>query len=211
MNIPILIYCYDAYCGWCYGFSKTISEVETYYNQNIQFETLSGGMVTPKTPTHISVTANYILQAIPKVTATTGVKFGSDFIWHLENPTQTDWFPDSTKPSIAACIIKEKNPLLQIKFIEALQFGLFVEGRDLTDDEAYRHLLPLFNFESEEFYLKLKDEKYKKMALNEFDMCEKLQVKGFPAIYLQHNNKIYTVANGFTNKEVIIERINKII
>ena len=50
--------------------------------------------------------------------------------------------------------------MLQIKFIEAIQFGLFAEGRDLTDDEAYRHLLPLFGIEAEEFYAKLKDEKY---------------------------------------------------
>jgi len=212
MKLPILIYCYDAYCGWCYGFSEVIKNIEKKYHNKLQFETLAGGMITPEKPVHISTTANYILNAIPKVEALTGAKFGLDYLWHLKNPTETDWFPNSTKPAIAACIIKEKNPLLQIKFIEAIQFGLFAEGRDLTDDEAYRHLLPLFGIEAEEFYAKLKDEKYLTQAKQEFETCKQLQVHGFPALYVQHpNGKIFAIASGYTNEKDIETRLERIL
>ncbi|MFY8127468.1 MAG: DsbA family protein [Chitinophagaceae bacterium] len=212
MSLPILIYCYDAYCGWCFGFGGVIKNIEEKFAYKLQTETLAGGMITPEKPVHISVTADYILNAIPKVEAMTGAKFGSDYLWHLQNPTQTDWFPNSLKPAIAACIVKEKNPLLQVKFIEAIQFGLFVEGRDLTDDEAYRHLLPLFGFEADDFYTKLNNKKYLSQALQEFETCKQLRVQGFPALYLQHTDgKIYAIANGYTSEKDVESRINKLI
>lgn len=212
MNVPILIYCYDAYCGWCYGFGNVLKQIEQKYQNRLQIETLAGGMITPEKPVHISVTASYILSAIPKVEALTGAKFGLDYLWHLQNPTQTDWFPNSIKPAIAACIIKEKNPLLQIKFIEAIQYSLFFEGRDLTDDEAYRHLLPLFNINSTDFYEKLKNVAYLKLAEQEFETCKQLNVQGFPALYLQHiNGKIYAISNGYTTLNEIEARIEKVL
>jgi putative protein-disulfide isomerase len=57
---PLLIYCYDAYCGWCYGFSPVMKKVEEAYKDRLQIEVLSGGMVLPEQPVHIGATAEYI-------------------------------------------------------------------------------------------------------------------------------------------------------
>ncbi len=37
---PLLIYCYDAYCGWCYGFSKVISRIEEEYRDRLGFRSI---------------------------------------------------------------------------------------------------------------------------------------------------------------------------
>lgn len=42
---PILVYCYDAYCGWCYGFSRVIKKIYEEYKDQLDFEVLSGGMI----------------------------------------------------------------------------------------------------------------------------------------------------------------------
>lgn len=34
----ILFYCYDAYCGWCYGFSPVIKEIEEEFKEKAQYE-----------------------------------------------------------------------------------------------------------------------------------------------------------------------------
>ena len=39
------IYCYDAYCGWCYGFSPVIKQLSYAYQPQIHTEVLSGGML----------------------------------------------------------------------------------------------------------------------------------------------------------------------
>ena len=42
---PTLIYCYDAYCGWCYGFSPVIKKIAAQYKDELYIEVLSGGMM----------------------------------------------------------------------------------------------------------------------------------------------------------------------
>jgi putative protein-disulfide isomerase len=101
-----VLYCYDAYCGWCYGFSKVITQIFEEYNDKVSFDVLSGGMIMPEEPQHFAPMAKYIQTAYKQVEELTGVQFGEPFIWHVFHPDETDWFPDSIKPAIALCIFK---------------------------------------------------------------------------------------------------------
>ena len=64
---PTIFYCYDAYCGWCYGFSPVIKRLAENYSDRVEFEVLSGGMIVPEQPVPISATAHYIDKAYPTV------------------------------------------------------------------------------------------------------------------------------------------------
>jgi putative protein-disulfide isomerase len=68
-----LIYCYDAYCGWCYGFSKVIKKIYSEYKNKLEFEVLSGGMILPEEPVAIGATAKYIEGAYKRVEEITGI------------------------------------------------------------------------------------------------------------------------------------------
>ncbi|MEO8413781.1 MAG: DsbA family protein [Ginsengibacter sp.] len=206
--MPTLIYCYDAYCGWCYGFSEVMKKINSEYKNKLEFEVLSGGMILPEEPVPISTTAKYILDAYKRVEELTGAKFGEDYLWHIKNPGASDWFPNSEKPAIALCIFKEYFPEQQVSFASDMQYALHVEGRDLTDDEAYRLLLEKYNIPAEEFYDKLRDEEYKEQAYYEFALCKQLNVSGFPAVFLQVSDlKFYQLAQGFTPFESMDDRI----
>jgi putative protein-disulfide isomerase len=207
-----LIYCYDAYCGWCYGFSEVIKKINSEYKNKLDFEVLSGGMILPEKPVAIRATAKYIESAYPRVEEVTGVKFGEDYLWHIKHPDASDWFPNSEKPAIALCVFKDYFPDKQISFAADLQYALHFEGRDLTDDEAYRLLLDKYNIPAEEFYEKLDDEKYKEQAYDQFDFCSQLNVTGFPAVFIQlSETKFYKVAEGYTNYEILNERIQNVL
>jgi len=204
-----LIYCYDAYCGWCYGFSEVIKKIYSEYKNNIEFEVLSGGMILPDEPVHIAVTADYISKAYKQVEESTGIKFGEDYLWHIFHPNQSDWFPNSEKPAIALCVFKDYFPALQVSFASDLQYALHYEGRDLTDNEAYRHLLEKYNIPVEEFYEKLRNESYKEQANYEFSLCKQLNVTGFPTVFLQvSDTKFYLLARGYCDYETLKERID---
>ena len=77
---PTIYYCYDAYCGWCYGFSPVIRRIFEEYRQSIDFEVLSGGMILPETPQPIGVMAGYIRTAYKTVEERTGIRFGEDWL-----------------------------------------------------------------------------------------------------------------------------------
>jgi putative protein-disulfide isomerase len=208
----LLIYCYDAYCGWCYGFSPVIKKIAEEYKDVLPTDVLSGGMILPEKPTHISHSAGYILNAYQHVEDLTGIKFGEDYLWHIRNPEESDWHPNSEKPAIAMCIFKEYYPERAVEFAADLQYALHYEGRDLTDDEAYRHLLEKYSIQPETFYEKLGSEAYKEMAYYEFSLMKQLQVTGYPCVLIQTNQlKFHMVARGYTEYETLKERIDAVL
>jgi putative protein-disulfide isomerase len=207
-----LIYCYDAYCGWCYGFSPVMKQIVEKYKDRLQFEVISGGMILPEQPTSISVMAPFIQQAYKTVEEHTGITFGEDFLWHIFNHEQSDWFPSSEKPAIALAIFKEAFPTQAVEIASDIQYALNFEGRDLTDDEAYRHLLEKYPIEPDVFFQKLHEPKYKELAYHDFATVQQLQIKGFPAVLLQlTSGKFYLLANGYTPFEVLDERIQHVL
>jgi putative protein-disulfide isomerase len=209
---PTIYYCYDAYCGWCYGFSPVMKKIAEEYKDKFAFEVLSGGMIPSENPRPIAATANYIASAYQRVEELTGAKFGEDYLWHISNPEQSDWFPHSEKAAIALCIFKEIYPEQQVAFAADLQYALHYEGRDLTDDEAYRHLVEKYEINADDFYTKLTSEEYKEKAYYEFSLCRQLQVTAFPAMLIQvADTKFYLLAKGFTTYEDVKARIENIL
>ena len=205
---PTLIYCYDAYCGWCYGFSPVIKKIAADYKSVMLTDVLSGGMILPEKPVHISTSAGFILNAYKNVEELSGIKFGEDYLWHIKNSDDSDWFPNSEKPAIAMCIFKEFYPERAVEFAGDLQYALHYEGRDLTDDEAYRLIIEKYSIQPEIFYEKLKSETYKEMAYYEFSLMKQLQVTGYPCVFVQTGElKFNMVARGYTDYNTLKERI----
>lgn len=205
---PNLIYCYDAYCGWCYGFSPVMKKLAAQFPE-LPVEVISGGMILPEKPVPISNTASYIREALPRVEAMTGVQFGADYRWHIENPDLSDWFPNSLKPAIALCIFRSIYPDRQLEWAADLQFALFGEGRDLTDDEAYRHLLEKYQLPEEDFYTQLRSIYFRQQAEEDFATCRKLQVTGYPCVLLQHSEVSFTLlARGYTDEASLRQRLD---
>lgn len=207
-----VLYCYDAYCGWCYGFSPVIKRIAENYKESFSFEVLSGGMIITDTPRHIGLTAGYIKEAYKRVEEYTGIKFGQDYLWHIFNPDLSDWFPSSEKPAIALCVFKEYYPEQQVEFASDLQFALHYEGRDLCDKEAYRYILEKYQIPATEFYEKMDSDEYKEKAYYEFALCKQLMVTGFPAVLLQVNeSKFYLLAKGYTDYDSLQETIESVL
>lgn len=211
MMKPTIYYCYDAYCGWCYAFSPVIKKIAQEYAAEFHFEVLSGGMIPLEQQKPISAIASYISQAYKSVEETSGIKFGEDFLWHIFNPDDSDWVLCSEKSAIALSIFKEQFPARQVEFAADLQLSLNYEGRDLTDDEAYRHLLAKYKMDPEDFYTKLHSDDYRDKARYEYALCQQLQVTGFPQVLIQvSEQKLYLLAKGYTPYESLKARIEAV-
>lgn len=212
MSRPTLIYCYDAYCGWCFGFSSVMTRLFAEYRDRLDFEVLSGGMIPRESAQPIGRMAGYIRDAYTNVEELTGVRFGEDYLWHIHNPELSDWFPHSEKPAVALAVFRDYHPHDTVLFAADLQHALYVEGRDLTDDEAYRHLLAKYGIPEEEFYRLLRSEEYLDRAKHDFALVKQLQVTGFPAVLLQADeSKFYLLAKGYTDHDTMKQRIDRVI
>jgi len=212
MEKPMLIYCYDAYCGWCYGFSPVMQKVAEAFKDKLDIEVLSGGMILPEKPVPISKTAGYIANAYKGVEEMTGIKFGQDYLWHIFNADESDWYPNSEKPAIALCIFRDYYPEKVVEFAAELQYALHYEGRDLTDDEAYRHLLEKYSIQPEVFYESLHSDEYKEQAYEEFGIVQQFQVTGFPTVLVQTgDSKFHMIVRGYTDEATFTQRLNDVL
>lgn len=208
---PSVYYCYDAYCGWCYGFSPVMKKLAEEWKQQIGFEVLSGGMIPKEMARPVSAIAGYIKEAYKTVEERTGIRFGPDYLWHIFNPELSDWIQYSDKAASALCIFKEIHPDRQVEFAADLQYALHFEGRDLTDDEAYRHLLYKYGIPEESFYPLLNSETYLEKARYEYALCKQLQVTGFPQVLIRTSGEqFYLVARGYTDFETLNSRIRAV-
>jgi len=189
-----------------------MQQVAADYSNELDIEVLSGGMILPEKPVHIKVSAGYIANAYTQVEELTGVKFGPDYLWHIFNPEESDWYPHSEKPAIALCIFKEYYPQRAVEFAADLQYSLHYEGRDLTDNEAYRHLLEKYGINEEAFYEKLSSESYKEMAHYEFSLVKQLKVDGYPCVFIQTGDTTFhMVARGYTEEATLLNRIDEVL
>lgn len=189
-----------------------MQKIAAEYKDRIFFETLSGGMIPKESAQHIGKMAGYIKGAYKTVEDMTGTTFGDDYLWHINNPDKSDWFPHSEKAAIAMAVFKDYHPDQTISFAADLQKALHFEGRDLTDNEAYRHLLEKYDIPADEFYQKLDSEAYKEKAYYEFTLVKQLQVTGFPAVLLQTDElKFYLLSRGYTDYETLKMRIDNVL
>lgn len=208
---PLIIYCYDAWCGWCYGFSPVIKALYQQYKSQFDFETLSGNMIPKESTKPIGNIAGYIKTAYKTVEESTGIVFGQDFLWHINNPELSDWYPNSEMAAIAMSIFKDIYPNRSIEFASDLQFALYSEGRDLTDPEAYRHLLEQYQIDADQFYTDLKSEVYKEKAYYDFSLIKQLNVTGFPTVFIQTDqSRLYMISRGYSDRKSIEKRIQDI-
>jgi putative protein-disulfide isomerase len=108
------------------------------------------------------------------------------------------------------CVFREYHPDLCVPFASDLQYALHYEGRDLTDDEAYRHLLEKYRIPEAEFYQKLRDPAYKAKAYEEFALVQQLRVTGFPTVFLQvSDRKFYLLSQGYADYPTLKNNLDK--
>jgi len=208
-----LIYIFDSYCIWCYTFSTVFKDLFEQYKDSIEIEVVNGGMILPDQPVHISVLAPAFKEISDIADNTFGKKvLGNDFLWHINHADQSDWFPNSEHPARAIIAFKELRPQYIGDIIHDVQYGLFEEGRDLTDDQAYLHILEKYEIDPDEFYEVMYSDKTAQMIEHEFSLTKRLQISVFPTILLQVNiDKFYIVSQGYESTDKVTARINDLL
>jgi putative protein-disulfide isomerase len=206
MEKPKFIYVYDPMCGWCYGFSTVIKEVESEYKHKFNLEIISGGMIVGEREGPIGDFADYILSAYKRVESTTGIKFGEPY---LELLKKKEYFTSSVKPSIALSYIKTINPEIAISFAHDMQRLFYFDGKLLHIKESYLPLIEKYQLDKESFYNALDSEEFKLKAFIDFSTSKQLGVTGFPSVLILKDGKYQVVCSGYTSKKDLVKALER--
>lgn len=208
MKIKI-IYVYDAFCGWCYGFSRVIKDCYENHKNDFDFEVISGGMMIGEKVGSVNQVAPFIKTSYHNVEEVSGVKFGDAYLRHLEEGT---FILDSVPPSIALSVLKSLKPDLSIPFIHDLQQSIYFEGKDPNDSSLYRYLSVNFGIDPDEFERKMGEDEFREAAYYDFALAKQLKVESFPAVLMQMSEtSFYLIAKGYTDSDTLELRIRNVL
>jgi putative protein-disulfide isomerase len=193
-----ILYVYDALCGWCYGFSVVMNQFQQKYKDSLDFEVISGGMITGERIGPIGEVASYISKAYKDVENATGVKFGEKFL----NTTlaKGEAIFTSIPPAIALSVFKSLNPENSIQFASALQRAIYFDGIEPENLEAYGQIASVasaFGIDGDVFVSKMKDPLYRKHAEEDFKKSIRLGVSGFPSVFVANEDRYYKIGSGY--------------
>ncbi len=204
-----IIYAYDALCGWCYGFSPVINDIHEKYHCELDFEVISGGMITGKRIGPIGEVAPYIRWAYKDVEKATGVRFGAGFLEGVLAEGKAIF--NSIPPAVALSVFKTYQPDRAVAFAGTLQKAVYYDGLEPEQVPAYGPYAEAYGIPAAEFTAKMQEESYQKLAQRDFEQSAALEVNGFPSVFLVQGDTAWLVARGYTPFPTLDERIGKLL
>lgn len=192
---PAFFYFYDALCGWCYGFSPVVYQLYQHFGPEMDFEVISGGMVTGDRVGRIGEVAGYISEAYRTVEERTGVTFGPDF---LEGTLANGRAVFTSVPAaVAMAIAKEQVPDKQVEFAHLLQRAVYFDGIPPAEAQAYAPYAEQIGMDVPSFTKMMKDLAYRQKAKEEFQITAQIGVRGFPTCFMKTGDQFHLIATGY--------------
>lgn len=203
-----LIYCYDALCGWCYGFAPVIEKFAQDHADDFSIEVLSGGMITGERIGPIGEVAGYIGEAYKDVERATGITFGKDF---LEGTLAEGKAIFSSIPAaIALSTFKTFAPDRALDYAGALQRAVYHDGVEPTDMAAFAERAATLGVDQAAFLERSRSNEFTLAAEADFERVRQFGVSGFPTVIIQAEEKYYLLTRGYTDGATLNERFDRL-
>jgi putative protein-disulfide isomerase len=202
-----ILYIMDPLCGWCYGFSGVMQELQEQYKERYSFSVIPGGMITGARVAPVSEMANYILGAYKRVEDYAGVTFGEPYLDILRAGTEIS---NSEPPCRAIHVFKQFLPERTLDYAHALQLKIFREGRSWNASETYEALAREFDIDAAAFIAAMNSDEAKYETQQEFQWVQAAGITGFPCTVLEKDAKYYMLAQGYKPLEAVKEVIERV-
>jgi len=207
---PKITYVTDALCGWCFGFSPVMAQLQDEYKDRIDFDIISGGLFLDGRVGLINEVAPYIKAgAYKQVESHTGVKFGEAFLQKVF--TDGQMMLDSRPPAVAMAIVKEQIPDQAIPYVSMLLNAFYIDGMDSGDLQGYATRAEQIGLDKEDFLAKMVNPTYQQMAQAEFNLYRNSGISGFPSLILELNGKRTQLTKGYVPFNKLTEQLESLL
>ena len=198
-----LIYVMDPMCGWCYGFRPELEEFLKNHSE-LELEYVMGGLAPdtdiPMEKDLQKTIASYWYEIEKK----TKVTFNHDF-WELNTPYRSTF--NSCRAVIAAESLKTNSSEQMVKSIQSAYYN---EAKNPSLDEILIACAVSIGLDEKHFRDIFKSEETNQKLQEHFNMCKKLQVRGFPALfYLDDANEVHPLSLGYSSSASLEYQLTK--
>jgi putative protein-disulfide isomerase len=200
VNKQKIIYAFDPLCGWCFGFHFIINRLKDEFEDRLDFEIKSGGLIIGKRICKISEKAKYLKKSMPDVERITGVEFGEKFIQLLD---EGEYISNSIPPSIAFNVFKSFRPDIAFEIAHTIQRTHYIDGMDLNNIRPYFKVAEKFGINKFGFMERYEDPMYERFTHEEFDLVKGWGAEHYPSILLEREGEVEMVAEGYVSYETL--------
>ena len=203
---PQIIYVFDPLCGWCYGFSPVIKKAYDTYKEKADFKVITGGMVIGDQIGPIGKISQFLKGATARVTQRTGAVFSSLFLDTIL--TEGTQILSSMESSIAVQICKAEKPERIFDFMTELHKDIYISGLKTAIPTDYARLAEKMGFDEKIFINELTENKFKQMAMQDFQEAGALGVDSYPAVLISIDGVVRELARGYMKWNDLEKLIN---
>lgn len=201
---PTLIYVGDPMCSWCYGIANELESLYIELGDKFDYELVLGGLRPYNTET-MSDLGDFLKHHWEDVEKASGQPFKYDILANKE------FVYDTEPPSRAVSIVRAYSPKKALPFFKAIQKAFYLDNLNTHDVNTYLSLLKEMDIEIEKFEEKFNSQESKNIIKKDFQRAGSLGVSSFPSLILQVNGITTPIAVGFSTKDKMEERINKVL
>ncbi|MGM0899731.1 MAG: DsbA family protein [Bacillota bacterium] len=201
-----LVYVWDAYCGWCYGFSKSLKAFHKNHPE-LPLTVLSGGLFVGERKQPIG-SYTHIPEANNRISQLTGAEFGDSYQSLLKEGT---FILDSEAAAIGFSALRSFAPELSLNLASSMQRAFYYEGKSLSDPATYREIAIAHNLDPEAVMARFRDVATTKDAQADFMKVQQLGVHSYPTLLLQRGDEYIGLGGGVMTAEKMEDRLNSVI
>ncbi|MBO0656302.1 DsbA family protein [Streptomyces triculaminicus] len=172
-----LVYVFDAYCGWSYGFAPTLAETARRH-PGLPVEVVSGGLFTGARRVPIRE-FGYVQGANAKIAAMTGVEFGAAYDRLIADGS---FVMDSEAAARGMAALRQAAPARAAELAEALQTAFYRDGLSLSDPATYRVIAERAGLDADAVVTAFPSPAARAAAAADFRHSRGLGVEGFPTL-----------------------------
>jgi putative protein-disulfide isomerase len=202
MNEAGLIYVFDGYCSWSYGFAQTMVDIAALYPE-IPVEVVSGGLYVGG--------ARMPIRLLPDVRATnrrigdlTGVWFGDAY----ERLTADGSFVmNSVAAARGFAALRRAAPDRAVELAAALHEAFFVDGLSLAEPATYVRIALEHGLDAPAVVAGFDHQWSLRAAEEDFVRARDLGVKAFPSLLVAGADGAAPVVVGSATAQQVEERL----
>ena len=202
----LLTYIHDPMCSWCYGFSRTLTELINKLPESVQMRRLLGGLATDtdepmskEMERHVRSNWKLIERRIP------GVSFNYDF-WARCQPRR------STYPACRAVIAARAQGMqYDIEMTAAIQRAYYEQARNPSDSTTLIELASELGLDFDSFSTTLFSDNTEQELMSEIAATKQSGVTSYPSLILQAGTAVWDIPVNYNDSDAMLKLITSLI
>ncbi len=197
-----LVYVFDAYCGWSFGFVTTLTEFVRLHPE-LDVEVVSGGLFTGSRRVPIRE-FGYVQGANAKISELTGARFSAGYERLIADGS---FVMDSEAAARGVFALRRAAPGRSVELAAAVQHAFYVEGLSLSDPATYVAIAEAAGLDADSVVAAFGSPAAAAAAQDEFDRAASLGVHSYPTLLAVDGDRATVLAVGQTSVDQIEKRL----